>query len=347
MATGFDFIVVPGDHIAEWMEDRGINAAELARRLGVPPKRVSELLRGKAPVSQQLAIDLERVTGIPARVWDLYETNYRSELARRADEEELARQYEQAKEFPLSYLRKFGYITASAKDRAGVVRQILTLFGAASIDAIWQTWSCGNVAYRRRAVGRKDSAALSVWLALGEQELRRQAEIPRFDRDKLAKTLPEIRSLTVDDPAAGFASAIAKLFDAGVVCCQVPAVPGLGVHGATRWLQGTPVVQLSLLGRSDDQLWFTLFHEIGHILLHGDSDLYLNGEPSQAEREADEFASNQLIPAEFIDRIPHNRDLDAIRQLAAEIGIAPSIVLGRAQFETGDFAWGHELKRKI
>ena len=79
------YVVGAGEHIAEWLGDNGINAAELARRLGVTPKHVSELLSGKAPLSHQMALALERVTGIPAHIWNLYEANYRNDLARIVD----------------------------------------------------------------------------------------------------------------------------------------------------------------------------------------------------------------------------------------------------------------------
>lgn len=74
-----DYAVSPGDHIEEWLDDQGINAAELARRLDVTPKYVSELLSGKAPLSATVALGLERVTGIPARIWNRFEAGYREE----------------------------------------------------------------------------------------------------------------------------------------------------------------------------------------------------------------------------------------------------------------------------
>ena len=135
MTATLNYVVTTGDHIVEWMEDEGINAAELARRLGVTPKHVSELLSGKAPLSHPMALALESVTGIPARIWNLYETNYRGQLASHTANEDLADQYKEAKAFPLAYLRKFGFITASARDHAATVRQLLSLLGVASIEA--------------------------------------------------------------------------------------------------------------------------------------------------------------------------------------------------------------------
>lgn len=83
------------------------------------------------------------------------------------------------------------------------------------------------------------------------------------------------------------------------------------------------------------------------MLLHGDKELYVNGENTVAEAEADAFASDLLIPEAYVSRLPRGRDLRAIEELAEELEIAPSIVLGRAQRATRDFAWGHGLKRKL
>ncbi len=347
MTTTLNYDVTTGDFITEWMEDEGINAAELARRLEVTPKHVSELLSGKAPLSHPLALALERVTGIPARLWNLYESGHRSAVARQSADRALAEQYERAKEFPLAYLRRYGYITASARDRAGTVRQLLGILGVASVDAFWDTWSHGSVAYRRSAIGRDDTPALAVWLALAERHHEGLREMRAFDSEGLGLLIPELRRLTEGEPMPAIHLAEKKLRDVGVVLCFVPPVPGLGIHGATRWLKGHPVVQLSMLWKTDDQLWFTLFHELGHALLHGDKYLYLNGEQTLAENEANEYASNVLIPSDYLQRLPRRRDLGAVKALARELGIAPSVVLGQAQRHTGDHAWGNSLKRKF
>ncbi|MDF2047757.1 ImmA/IrrE family metallo-endopeptidase [Microbacterium sp. Kw_RZR3] len=343
-----NYIVTTGDFIAEWMEDEDLNAAELARRLGTSRKHVSELLSGKAPLSHQVALDLERVTGIPARLWNLYESTYRGDLARLASEQELAAQYDRAKAFPLQYLRKFGYVTANARDRAGTVRQLLEILRVADLDAFWTTWRHGSVAYRRTATARDDVAKLATWLALAENSSGERSDGPPFDRPGLHALLPELRALTAsDEPLDAVRTAIDSLHAVGVVLCFIPAVPGLGIHGATRWIGGRPLIQLSLLWKSDDQLWFTLFHELGHVLLHGDKDLYLSGDHTTAEDEANTWASDLLISPAIAATLPRGRDIAAVQEIAADLGIAPSIVLGRIQRETKDYAWGHSLKRKF
>jgi HTH-type transcriptional regulator / antitoxin HigA len=341
-----NYIVTTGDFIAEWMEDVGINAAELARRLDVTPKHVSELLSGNAPLSAHLALALERVTGVPARLWNMYEAGYREDLARQEAVEDLDAQYEQAKAFPLRYLRKFGFLKVSARDHAGTVRELLTLLGVASFDAWRATWTHGSVAYRRTAAGRDDAPALSVWLTIAELEADPESLAP-YDDAALRELVPRLRAMTVGDPASSVAEARRLLREVGVVLCFVPAVPGLGIHGATRWITGHPVIQLSLLWKCDDQLWFTLFHELGHVLLHSSKELFLLGEHTAAESEADAYASRLLIPDEYVARLPLERNLAAVEALAYELGIAPSLVLGRAQHESRDYAWGHSLRRTV
>lgn len=347
MTSTLNYVVTTGDFIAEWMEDEGINAAELARRLSVTPKHVSELLSGKAPLTYGLALSLERVTGVPARIWNLYEAGYRGALAREANEAELADQYEAAREFPLAYLRRYDFIHAPARDRAGTVRELLEILGVASLDAFRLTWSRGSVAYRRSAVGHDKAAALAVWLRLAERHHDGLRDLPTFDRRVLVSLVDDLRGLTTADPLVGLTEALERLRAAGVVLCVFPPVPGLGIHGATRWLNGHPVVQLSLLMKSDDQWWFTLFHELGHVLLHGDKELYLDADRTTDEDEADRYASDLLIPPEYLDRLPRHRDVAAVKALAEELGVAPSIVLGRTQRLSKDFAWGHALKRKV
>lgn len=341
-----DYVVPTGAFIEEWMEEDGINAAELARRLNVSRKHVSELLRGKAPLSHDMALKLENVTGVPARIWNLHETGYRAALARRDADAELAAQYDRAKEFPLRYLREHSFITAPARDKAGTVRGLLQFFGISSIDSFHTTWKQGAVAYRRSAVGRHDTYHLAAWLRAAERRCEPD-DLPDFSSGMLEKALPELRTLTVDDPAQAIQTARTLLRDCGVVLALVPAVPGLGIHGATRWIQDHPLIQLSALWKSDDQLWFTLFHEIAHILLHDPRGLYLSDDYGTAEEEADAYASHLLVPEDYEGRLPRRRSLDEVRTLAEELGIAPSIVLGQAQHRTGDYAWGHSLKRTV
>lgn len=78
-----DWLSPPGDTIADALEERGWSRVEFAQRIGYTPKHVNQLLRGKAPISEDTALRLERVLGSTARFWLQREAEYQEAFARR------------------------------------------------------------------------------------------------------------------------------------------------------------------------------------------------------------------------------------------------------------------------
>lgn len=78
-----DWLSPPGDTIADVLEERGWSQAEFAQRIGYTTKRVNQLIRGKATVSENTALHLERVLGGTARFWLQREAEYQEAFARR------------------------------------------------------------------------------------------------------------------------------------------------------------------------------------------------------------------------------------------------------------------------
>jgi Zn-dependent peptidase ImmA (M78 family) len=125
---------------------------------------------------------------------------------------------------------------------------------------------------------------------------------------------------------------------AGVIVLLIRELPKTHVCGATRWFsKDKALIQLSLRYKSDDQLWFTFFHEAGHIILHGKDLTFLEGntEKNEFEAEADCFATDFLIPKGAFKEFIRTQmiSISTIRRFAQEIGIAPGIVVGRLQHE--------------
>ena len=170
-----------------------------------------------------------------------------------------------------------------------------------------------------------------------------------------SRALERVRSLTRQLPK-DFASIVTReCNEAGVCVAFVPELPGTRVWGATRWL--TPsraLIQLSLRHKTDDHLWFTFFHEAGHILLHSRRDVFLEGdkrEQNEKESDADGFAREWLIPE---SRYRVFRRLGAFTLVLpsadshTELGIAPGIVVGRLQHDDHlDRTQCNNLKKKV
>lgn len=139
--------------------------------------------------------------------------------------------------------------------------------------------------------------------------------------------------------------------ESGVALVFVRELPNTGISGATRWLsKDKALIQLSLRYKSNDHLWFTFFHEAGHILKHGkEVFLEINGKglDGEKEAEADQFARDELIPPAswqgFLETFDHSTA--AVRIFAKQIDIAPGIVVGRLQHDKiWTYQRGNELK---
>jgi HTH-type transcriptional regulator/antitoxin HigA len=117
----------------------------------------------------------------------------------------------------------------------------------------------------------------------------------------------------------------------------VPELPKIRAFGASYWISGTPVIQLCLRGKKDDILWFTFFHEAGHIILQERRKaIYLDAKESEGEEEdeASRFASEILIPRTELEKFVSDNPritTSTIVTFADRLGIAPSIVVGQLQ----------------
>ena len=107
------------------------------------------------------------------------------------------------------------------------------------------------------------------------------------------------------------------------------------------------IIGLTVRGKDADKFWFSLFHEIGHILLGHINKI--GGTTDADEDAADEFARNILIPQDKFYNFTqkHTFSKDSILTFARTIGISPGIVVGRLQKEGFiQYNWHNDLKVK-
>lgn len=331
-----DYAVPPGATLLETIEDLGMTQTELAQRMGRPLKTINEIINGKTEITAGTAIQLERVTGIPAAFWSNAEATYRERKARLQEQEQLAAQTTWLSRFSYSAMLQLKLIAPAADDRARV-GSLLSFFGVASSDQWELTYSNLQGAARESNGHKSELGDLSAWLRAGEIMAQRCQTQP-YDKAKFQAALAETRRLTSENPAAIWPKVRALCADAGVAVVLVPELPKTHVFGFTRWL--TPrkaIIQLSLRYKTDDLLWFTFFHEAAHILLHGKNDVFMEfrGVDSPKETEANTWAADFLVSkkdwAAFVNSLSHPVSEPAIQRFAREQGIAPSIVLGRLQ----------------
>jgi len=348
-----DRVSPPGASLKRTLSALEMTQTELATKLGKTDKYVSELINGKAFISPEVAIHLERVLGTPASYWNNRENTYREWLARQKVAEELSAQTEWAGRFPLKPMTKLGWIDRKSKG-ADLVGELLEFFGIATPrewDALWGL-KLPAVAFRQSKSYDVDKYALSAWLRYGEIEAQR-IDCAEFDKNLFVASLQAARSLTVEDPEV-FQGALVKLCcDAGVALVFTPDLPKTRVHAAVRWVSPKKaLIQLGLRYKTDDHLWFSFFHEAAHILRHGKKLVFLetNGLLDTAETEADRVAAEILVPRIQYEAFAAREVFSkaGIRAFAEEMGIAPGIVVGRLQHD-GKLPFTHcnELKQRL
>lgn len=293
-----NYAVPPGDVLSAELELRGMTQQELARRTGLTPKHIVSIVKAKSAITSETAIKLERAMGMPAEYWLNLESQYQEVLARLHEESKLERDLTWLKHIPVAQMAKLGWIAKFADPKSQLV-EVLRFFGIASVGQWDDMWPNLQVAYRQHNHTEIFPEAVSAWLRQGEIEA---AQIPCAPYEKAAfrAALDQIRKLTTETPEVFVPKMQELCANAGVAVVFVPALPKTGVSGATRWLNSNKaIIQLSLRYKTDDHLWFTFFHEAGHILLHGKKELFLegaNGLDEGKEEEANRFAQEELIP---------------------------------------------------
>ncbi len=332
-----DLAIPPGEYLSEVLVDLGMSQADLARRMGRPEQMISEILGGTKRLTPETALQLELVTGVPANVWTGLEEEYQLTRARALAREQVAGESVLVDLETYRELARLGFV-ASTRDRSVKVRELWRFFGVASLRNVPQLATYG-AAFRISTAGPTSPYALAAWLRCGEL-MAADAPTDSFSASRLRALVTELRSWTRDGLDEAVPNVRAALAARGVALVIVPHLPNTRVHGATFWVsQEKAVVQMSLRGAWSDVFWFSLLHEIGHVLLHGKRQVFLEGygrdDPDGRawEEEADTFASERLIPRRSLDAfLASGAPTTArIRSFAERVGVAPGIVVGRLQ----------------
>jgi HTH-type transcriptional regulator/antitoxin HigA len=332
-----DVVTLPGETLQDILDTIGMTKAELAERIGKTPKHIGEIIKHGAPITPATAMGLEKALGIPASFWNNRERRYRETLARLKERESLKKEVSWLASFPVPEMIKSGWIKRH-KEKIDQVDELLCFFGVKSSRQWEKIWFDFKPIYRQSKAFINKPEACSAWLRRGELQTR-EIDCAPFDREKFKSALGDIRLLTRKEPEQFETKTVRMCADAGVAVVFTSQIKGAPIYGVTRWLSAEKaMIQLSFRGKFEDLLWFTFFHEAGHILFHGKKEIFIEGSDNQEEKEqeADKFATNLLIPSgdwrEFLSS-ENYKSKNAVDAFAAKLEISPAIVVGRLQHE--------------
>ena len=318
----------PGATIKEQLQDRGMSQKEFSARMDLSEKHISKLINGDVILTPDVAVRLETVLGVPAKFWNNLEAIYREKLVKAEAENAMDEDEEIAKKFPYSEMAQLGWVPEAnnIKEKVVYLRQYfevvrLSLLGDEQIT---------RIACRRLAVTEKADLALLAWSQEAKIKARDIATEP-VNVKRLINAVGEIRKMTIMEPDE-FCSRLKQILnDCGIVLVFLPHLKGSFLQGATFYDGHKIVVGLTARGKDADKFWFSLFHELAHIVLGHVGKT--GGTTEQDEIEADQWARDMLIDPDAFALFRDEKDYskEKILSFAARQGIAPGIVVGRMQ----------------
>ncbi|MDY7093950.1 MAG: HigA family addiction module antitoxin [Acidobacteriota bacterium] len=343
-----DWVSHPGETIEDLLEEREWTQAELARRTGFTRKHVNELVKGNAGISSDAALRLESVLGSSAEFWMQRDSQYREAMQRRQHLDRLKADAEWLETLPIGDMTRRGWIQRR-RNKAEQVAECLKFFGVASVTAWRKQYEKPLVAFRASKAFDHSVGAIAAWVRQAERQAQEIFCEP-YDTNSFKSTLQRLRRLTEDADPKSFVPTLVDLCAAcGVAVVFVPTPKGCPASGATRWLSPhKALLVLSLRHKSNDHLWFTFFHEAGHLVLHSKKLQFIDfedGSEDQREQEADRFARDLLIPlsaTQELEKLAAGGRVSKAQVLsfARRWQVAPGIVVGRMQKE-GWLPWSH------
>lgn len=296
---------------------------------------LNDLLKGKVYINYNVALVLATVFKNSPEFWVNKQVTY-DERVKKLDSEV---KDEWLKSLPLKEISSEGFID-STKD---IYTECLKFFDVSSIfDWKIKYLKNSNLSFRKSDGFESTKSSVISWLRMGELHVK-NIKYPEYNKEKFEYFLEnDIKDLTRKYAPKVFIPKLVQLcYLCGVKLSIQQAPKNCKVFGVTKFSsEGNPEMILSFRYLSDDQFWFTLFHEAGHIILHEKKFLNFDGENlvemsetlRNEEDEANKFAEEVLIPFYMKDKLLRiNGNKRNILSFAMESNISPGILVGQLQ----------------
>jgi Zn-dependent peptidase ImmA (M78 family) len=292
------------------------------------------LLDGTFRIDRAHATSLAQSVGGTTSFWLRRQSNYEAALEEAVDRA-IATEADTWLQLPVPGNRPKGRLSLASQ--RSEIRRRLAFYNVSTIRA-WEArygTICSDTLFRTSEAFTSDDAAVLMWLRSGELSSDLVATRP-WSPGNLQDRVAEIRKLSkVKRPELFLPKLKALCAEAGVAVIAKKAPPGCRASGASRMVAADrAMIMLSFRGLSDDKFWFTVFHEIGHLILHEakafvDADME---ELNDSEREANDFASRCIIPERRADEFESlTPDKDAVVRFSVSVGVGPGLTVGQMQ----------------
>jgi len=320
----------PGYYIKELVEESGLTQEDFAKRLDTTPKNLSLLIRGEQNLSIDIAMKLSRMIGTSVEYWLNLQSAYDSLVARFKSDEELEAEKKVFNLFNYKYFRDNFGLPDLLRQVNEQIKALRLFLNVSTLTVL--TKKDMSVSFRSSSHTLSDASIVKANAMVQiATNIALKTDAPPYNKNSFESAINYALTLTKNHQ--GFYPLVKNAFnEAGVIFVILPNIPGSNINGATKKLGKNIMLMVNDRNLYADSFWFSLFHEIGHII-NGDYGISFDKEKGEKESDADLFAENNLIPLkEYNDFISRGKfSLQDIKSFALQIDRDPGIVLGRLQ----------------
>jgi HTH-type transcriptional regulator/antitoxin HigA len=323
----------PGEFLKEEIKARNWTNDILAEILGVAPKTVSALLNNKQRITIETANLLSNAFGQSAQYWLNLDNNYRLRLQENSEKAKVVETktliYER---MPIPEMVKRGWIK-SVKKLDDLTKQVMAFWKIKEMDLSFMD-NAPKLHYRKSEAFSKFNQYYAITWSQMARIASYKISLPVYNSKKLETLAAKIPEYSCREN--GVKKFIEALNKCGVKFIVLFHFPKTYTDGASFMDGKNPVIIYTKRYDRVDNFWFTMAHEIAHVLLHVKGDEFYmdnldNNEPGIKEKEADDFAREVLKTKkiiEFFTDYKHYTSEIRINAYAEENKISPAIITG-------------------
>jgi HTH-type transcriptional regulator/antitoxin HigA len=331
----------PAYFIKEQMEYRSWTQDDLSEVIGMTNKHVNKILQNKQPITLETAKILSEIFNTTPQYWLNLDANYRLWLAQERTEKEIEADikgqiYER---MPIKDMLTKGWLKpfSSAKE---LQKQVLKFWNWEKLDfSILDKEYLPYLTRKSEAFNQFNASYAITWYRKATIEAKKY-KVEAYNKNKLEQLYENIHLYTLKEN--GINLFIKELANSGVLFFVLPHLQKTYLDGAAFYLDKNPVIVYTGRFKRIDNFWFTIAHEIAHILLHLNKeapfilDNLRDGDANSIENEANNLAANKLKHQEVVNFLnPYIGYLTTakVEECASEYNIHPSIIIGKLAHE--------------
>lgn len=321
----------PGYYIKEYIDEVGLTQEDFANRLGTTPKNISYIIRGEQSISIDIANKLSRMIGTSVKYWLNLQNEYDTLIFEMENLQEINEEREVFKSLNYSYFRDNFNLPDVPKKIDEQIKYVREFLNVSSLTVFKKKDMYVN--FRKADLNQTEVNTIkaNIMVQIAANMSMKQVDIPKYDKKSFLKAIEY--ALTLTKKHDEFYRLIKEEFyKCGVDLYILPNITGSKINGASKKIGDHIMLMVNDRNNNSDSFWFTLFHEIGHII-NGDFGISFEKEDGEEEKNANKFAEDKLIPSKDYIQFIEKRDftLESLINFANTIDRDPGIVLGRLQ----------------